>query len=236
MHDHDVRTRLDRMIRERGTDYAALSRVLGRNPAYIQQFIKRGVPRRLPELDRRRLAAYFHVPEQDLGGPPEDAPAVIPPLEEVTASGEAPSYPSAYSAPYVAVPFLAVDASAGPGALPDGEAERSALLFERRTARQLASSAPDALSAITVTGDSMLPTLADGDQIVVDTADRVRLRDGIYVIRLDGVLLVKRLAVNPATRTLSIISDNTVYPSYENIAPAAVEVLGRVVWVGRRLG
>jgi phage repressor protein C with HTH and peptisase S24 domain len=50
----------------------------------------------------------------------------------------------------------------------------------------------------------MLPTLADGDQDRRgQPADRVRLRDGIYVIRLDGVLLVKRLAVNPATRTLS---------------------------------
>lgn len=230
MHDHDVRTRLDRMIRERGTDYAALSRVLGRNPAYIQQFIKRGVPRRLPELDRRRLADFFEVSEQDLGGPPTDPPTIIQPL------AQEPRKESTYSAAYVAVPFLAVDASAGPGTLPDGENERSALLFEPRTARQLASATPDALSAIAVTGDSMLPTLADGDQIVVDTADRGRLRDGIYVIRLDGVLLVKRLAVNPATRTLSIISDNTVYPSYDKIAPAAVEVLGRVVWVGRRLG
>ena len=57
----DVRTALDALIRERGEDYSAISRLLGRNPAYIQQFIKRGSPRRLAEEDRVRLAAYFQI-------------------------------------------------------------------------------------------------------------------------------------------------------------------------------
>ncbi|OYW86211.1 MAG: peptidase S24, partial [Sphingobium sp. 32-64-5] len=43
------------LIAEHGTNYGALSRLIGRNPAYIQQFIKRGTPRRLDERDRRIL-------------------------------------------------------------------------------------------------------------------------------------------------------------------------------------
>jgi hypothetical protein len=57
----DPRIVLERLIAERGENYADLSRLLKRNPAYIQQFIKRGSPRKLDEEDRRVLARYFGV-------------------------------------------------------------------------------------------------------------------------------------------------------------------------------
>jgi len=53
MAEADGRAALARLITERGEDYAGLSRLIGRNAAYIQQFIKRGTPRRLAEPDRR---------------------------------------------------------------------------------------------------------------------------------------------------------------------------------------
>src|SRR3546814_2493284 len=43
----DPRAALDRLLRDRRVDYAELSARIGRNPAYIQQYIKRGSPRRL---------------------------------------------------------------------------------------------------------------------------------------------------------------------------------------------
>ncbi len=60
---NDARANLDRLIRERGENYGAVSRLLGRNAAYIQQFVKRGTPRKLDEEDRRLLARYFEVDE-----------------------------------------------------------------------------------------------------------------------------------------------------------------------------
>ncbi len=57
----DQRAALERLIRERREDYAGLSRLLGRNAAYVQQFIKRGVPRKLDPDDLRLLARYFGV-------------------------------------------------------------------------------------------------------------------------------------------------------------------------------
>ena len=70
--DDETAAALERLIEERGEDYAGLSRLLGRNPAYVQQYIKRGTPRRLAEEDRRLLARYFGVDEALLGGPPRD--------------------------------------------------------------------------------------------------------------------------------------------------------------------
>lgn len=80
----------------------------------------------------------------------------------------------------------------------------------------------------------MAPTLSDGDEILVDGSDAGRrLRDGLYVLRLDGVLLVKRLAVSPAG--VSILSDNPAYPGWTDCDLGDIDVVGRVVWMGRRL-
>jgi phage repressor protein C with HTH and peptisase S24 domain len=48
-------------------------------------------------------------------------------------------------------------------------------------------------------------------------------------------LVVKRIALSPAGRRLSVLSDNPAYPSWPNCNPGAIDLVGRVVWVGRRL-
>ncbi|RME64099.1 MAG: peptidase S24, partial [Alphaproteobacteria bacterium] len=115
----DVRRYLDWLIRDRGTDYASLSRMLGRNPSYIQQFIKRGVPRRLQEDDRRRLAQHFGVPESALGAP--------------TASDDAALAPNGASADaadaFVFVPTYDIGVAAGAGRFPGREQPFGALAF-----------------------------------------------------------------------------------------------------------
>lgn len=219
-----VRQRLDGLIAARGEDYAALSRLIGRNPSYIQQFIKRGVPRRLSEDDRRRLAEHLGVAERLLGGPEERAGRAVMARPGAAAATD-----------FVLVPGLDIAASAGAGSLPGDEAPEAVLAFRANWVRSVASGRVEALSVIRVAGDSMAPTLADGDHILIDTDDRERLRDGIYVLRTDDALLVKRIGVNPATRRLTIRSDNPSYPSWDDCDPGGVAVIGRVIWVGRRL-
>ncbi len=216
----DARDTLERLIRERGEDYASLSRLIGRNAAYIQQFIRRGVPRKLDEDDRRKLARFFGIDEALLGAP-----------ENVQIGALA----ARAKAPLVAVPRLAVRASAGPGALGDGEAATGQFGFDAKWMRGVTAT-PSALSAIRVEGDSMVPTLADGDDIMVDRSDAAdRLRDGVYVLRIDDALNVKRLAINPATRSIAILSDNPAYPSWPDCDLSQIAVIGRVVWMGRKL-
>jgi hypothetical protein len=64
----EPREALDGLISERGDTYASISRLLGRNSAYIQQFIKRGSPARLDQSDIALLALHFDVPVETLGG------------------------------------------------------------------------------------------------------------------------------------------------------------------------
>ncbi len=214
MTDDDARAALELLIDEKGEDYAGLSRLLGRNPAYVQQYIKRGSPRRLAEEDRRRLARYFGIDEARLGGP----------------AGE-----GTHGA-MVAVPRLEIGVSAGAGAFGGSERARPHIAFDPAWLRRVARGAPDQLSIVLVQGDSMVPTLNDGDEILVDRGDGAdRLRDGIYVLRIDDLLVVKRLAINPATRTVSIRSDNPAYPGWPDCDIASVDLVGRVVWAGRRI-
>lgn len=216
----DARIALDRLIAERGENYADLSRLIGRNPAYIQQFIKRGTPRKLDEDDRRVLARYFGVPEQALGG------AVVP-LPALARTRGIP--------PVVAVPRLSLGASAGNGSLDDDERAAGAMAFDAHWLRHLGVR-PQHVSIIRVDGESMAPTLSDGDDIMVDhDDDAMRLRDGVYVLRLDGVLMVKRIAIGPLRGRFSVVSDNPHYPDWADIDPVLVDIVGRVVWTGRRL-
>ncbi len=217
----DARKALEQLILERGEDFSSLSKLLGRNPAYVQQFIRRGIPRKLDEDDRRILARYFGVDEAALGGPA--APVAAPAARRMRGREMA------------LIPLLRLGASAGPGAIVDEEAAESQVGFETGWLRKLGSSAEN-LSIIQVAGDSMTPTLADGDDILVDRADAAaRLRDGIYVLRIDDALMVKRLAMNPVVRSLTIKSDNPAYPEWSNCDPAAINIIGRVIWVGRKL-
>ena len=211
---------LERLIAQRGDNYADLSRLLGRNAAYIQQFIKRGTPRKLDERDRQTLARYFGIDEVTLGGSlplssaspqPRGEPVVVP------------------------VPRLTLGASAGAGSLYDDERAEGVMAFDAAWLRHLGVR-PQRVSIIRVDGESMAPTLSDGDEIMVDHDDGAeRLRDGVYVLRLDGVLMVKRVALGPLRGRFSILSDNAHYPDWTDIDPGLVDIVGRVVWTGRRL-
>ena len=83
-------------------------------------------------------------------------------------------------------------------------------------------------------GDSMAPTLNHSDDFIVDNkASETPISDGVRVIRLDDVLMVKRLAKAPAGR-ISALSDNPAYPDWPDVDATAFSIIGRVVWAGRR--
>ena len=207
----DPREKLAELARERGHSLAALSRMLGRNASYLQQYITKGSPRKLEEADRRRLAQFFGIGEAELGGP-----------EEISL---------ARSGDWVEVPRLPLEASAGPGAVGAAEIPFDAFRFSRRWLREQGLE-PALLSSIRVMGDSMDPLLRDGDEILVDRAPRP-FREGVHVVRLGEALHVKLLQAVPPDR-LRLISKNAAYEPVE-VGMADVDVVGRVVWKGGRL-
>ena len=205
----DVRSTLAGLADEAGTSLAWLSRALGRNDAYLQQFVKRGTPRRLDEEDRRWLAAYFNVDERALGG---------------TAGGDATM---------VAVRRIDAEAHAGAGGLVEDDRNGGEERIDPRVVARLGVS-PATLTMITAHGDSMEPLIHDGDALFVDMADRrLSSRPGIFVIRLDGALLVKRVA--RIGLEVQVTSDNPATPVIAPVRADRVAVIGRVVRLARSL-
>jgi phage repressor protein C with HTH and peptisase S24 domain len=134
------------------------------------------------------------------------------------------------------VPILDVEASAGHGALAEMESKSAQFGFDEKWLRRLTSSKASNLSIIGVLGDSMEPTLHDGDEVMIDLADgQARLRDGIYVLRMDDMLSVKRIAIEPQGKRVSVLSDNPTFPSWPGLERRALNIVGRVLWFGRAL-
>ena len=212
----DPRARLMELVEAQGVSLSGLSALLGRNASYLQQFVRKGSPRKLEENDRRTLARFFGVNEVELGSAGEAG--------EPTYSGKR------RRDEWADVPRLPLGASAGPGALDADERPVGQLRFSQRWLKDHGLD-PAMLSAIEVEGDSMEPTLRDGDEILVDRTPRP-LRAGIHVVRADDALLVKR--VERAGERLRLISDNRAYREVERPA-GEVEIVGRVVWKGGRL-
>lgn len=60
------RARLEDLAGEQRASFAELSRVLGRNEAYVSDYLRRKVPYDLSDPDRSKLARYFGVDEDTL--------------------------------------------------------------------------------------------------------------------------------------------------------------------------
>jgi phage repressor protein C with HTH and peptisase S24 domain len=205
------RARLLELAQASRSSLASLSAMLGRNPSYLQQFVRKGSPRRLEENDRHKLAEFFGVSESELG-------ASSVPLRKTL------------SEDFIAVPRLPLDASAGPGALGSAEISLDSFRFSRRWLREMGLEGAD-LSAIRVEGDSMEPVLRSGDEIFVDRNKRAG--EGVFVLRIGDALHVKQVQASGSER-IRLVSANEAYPPIE-LAREEIEIIGRVVWKGGRL-
>ena len=133
------------------------------------------------------------------------------------------------------VPVYDIAASAGHGTYVDYEMQVAQLSLPRDYLRSLTSTGPDRLAIIRVKGDSMEPTLRDGDIVLVDGAKTSLGFDGLFVVEIDGTLHVKRLARSGKPNVVRVLSDNQLYPPVE-YASGDVRVIGKVRWRGGPMG
>ena len=129
----------------------------------------------------------------------------------------------------VAIPIYNVDASAGGGNFV-GKEEQNGELF---LSLDLLPPNHSALVCVTVSADSMEPTLVNGQKIIVDLSNTALSASGIYLINDGLITMVKRLNYKLRSRILEIVSDN---PEYDRVEIAldefnqnSINVIGRVV-------
>ena len=230
-----TRLRVMKLIQQKRTDLKKASLAIGRNAAYLQQYLYRGIPKTLPEDAREALAVFLGVPEESLR-PAKTESAVEPALPQVVAAASV-SAMGGNMPGFSQVPELDVRASAGHGAFHEGDEEIKAVwMFPDAVIRHELRARSANLRIITIDGDSMEPLLASGDRVLVDTSQRVPAPPGIFVI-WDGLgIVAKRIEHIPTAEPSRIVikSVNPLYNDYER-PTEDVNIIGRVIWAGKKL-
>lgn len=201
----EPREALDGLISERGETYASISRLLGRNSAYIQQFIKRGSPARLDQSDIALLALHFDVPVEMLGG--KEGPTVgqrsIVKVALLNGTGNDSRSQ-----------WRLVDA-AWLGRLCDQPASVAILPI-----------VGEAMEPTLCNGDEVMISRVRFQESV---------REGLYAIRGSSEIFVRRIAIDPTKNRLTVLTDHPAYPSWQGIQRKGVDIVGRVIWIGARV-
>ena len=133
------------------------------------------------------------------------------------------------------IPVFEISAYSGDGSCLFNGQPVDYLCFSSRKLQCLSDSCVNKLIGIVVCGDTMHPTLCKGDQIMIDLGQRSALFDGIYLLTVDQSPLIKRLTVDLATQQIAIINDNSIYQAIDQSQLEAIDIIGRVIWLSRRL-
>jgi phage repressor protein C with HTH and peptisase S24 domain len=209
---NDQRDALDRLIKRNKDNYSALSRLIGRNPAYLHQFVNRGSPKRLSEQDRATLARHFQIDEVWLGGTAE---------------------PRA-NQNFVELVFYNSCTDRGSNERGTRSFHDAPITFDTNWLKSITSSNPVDLCLVRATDDSMSPLICNGDIIMVDRSVSP-FRDGIYAFERDAGVFFRRIAVRPDQSGVTLVCDNNLYPVWEHVDPARLSVIGNAIWIGRKI-
>jgi phage repressor protein C with HTH and peptisase S24 domain len=134
---------------------------------------------------------------------------------------------------FILLPKQVEGAAAGTGNPVPARPETEYIAFRHDWVRDALGIEPDDLILETAVGESMQPTIQDGDLLLVDTTDRGFSSFGVYVLEIAGERLVKRVQ-RKLDGSLVLISDNHTYQpdQVSGAMLAGVTVIGRVVWGG----
>jgi phage repressor protein C with HTH and peptisase S24 domain len=200
---------LSKLRRDRRMSQQALAEKLNTTAVSVGRYEREDQRLSLPLL--RRLAKIFDVGIAEIAGDAWQSPE------------------------HHSVPMFDLRAAAGAGALATDAEPTGHLLFREQWLKRMTNSV-STLFVLEISGDSMWETLHDGDHALIDPSQNNPRREGLYVIRIDDMLQVKRLSMHPVKKLLTVKSDNPAYPTYDNIKPADIAVVGRAIWIGRNLG
>lgn len=182
----DPRQNLADAAERLGLSLKLLSEEVGKNHAYLQQFVKRGTPAKLPEEVRNKLVLRLGLTSEDLGGPPSTASDTSAQARSHQAASGAFIPPNA--SPPVPVEFpnvsIGMYGSAVAGGIDDGK-------FVLNGNRVMDVLCPPMLIGVQgaygvfVHGNSMKPRYREGEAVFVNPHLPVRQEDYV-VVQLAG--------------------------------------------------
>lgn len=137
------------------------------------------------------------------------------------------------SGDFALVPRYDIEVSAGGGSILEDDTQPvESMAFRRVWLKRMGLDAAR-LALVNVRGDSMEPTLADGDMLLVDLRQTGIIDGAIHVLRNNNHLLIKRLQIGLGNQVI-VRSDNRIYRELETTRDQ-LTVIGRVVWRGGKM-
>lgn len=133
---------------------------------------------------------------------------------------------------FIRIGYYNAEISCGPGRFIDEEAIVDGLSFKREWLRAKTNAPFDKLKIVSIMGDSMEPTISDGDHALIDMTQTMPKSDGVYVMWYDGGAIAKRVSIDVPRRKIKLTSDNPKYPTIEVYDADELYVTGRVLWRG----
>lgn len=232
MQDDPVRQKIRDLLWRRGINMRAASIAIDRNVSYLHGFLERGTPRVLGYQDAARLASVLGCEASELHHA-ERPPRRKRSRDRVPGHGILESAVEALAG----IPEVAVEASAGPGALNGEHIEEQARWFlPEAMIRYEAGGAPDAVRVLRVRGVSMEPELSDGDRLLIDSSRQIPATGEMFVLWDGNGLVVKRVelgADDSGKPALLLKSANPDYADY-TVPLSEAHLVGKVLWTIRR--
>lgn len=132
------------------------------------------------------------------------------------------------------IPEVDIAYSMGGGAFADDYTEVTMVPFRRDWLDRIGRGRPADFFLASGVGDSMMPTILDGDDILVNRAERaIRHQDRIWAVGYGELGMVKRVRRLP-NGMFQLNSDNPAVTPIE-ATEDELHVVGRVAWIGRRV-
>ncbi|MBB3940716.1 transcriptional regulator with XRE-family HTH domain [Novosphingobium fluoreni] len=225
---------IERLREGRGWKRPQLAKLMNTSPQQVERLEKGG--RRLTQdwIDRAAVAfdvspAAIITPDHGELVPP---PGGTDPAEAKPAGARGVIEAGDDSA--VTLRSFDLSYSMGPGTNIDDYVEEGTYEFDAGMLAKLTHAPADRLFVARADGDSMFPTLLSDDLVVIDTTQRVvNLRDRIWACSIYGAGAIKRL--RPAAKgKMEIISDNPAVKD-DLVDAEDIHIVGRVIWLGRRI-
>lgn len=132
------------------------------------------------------------------------------------------------------IPQLEIGYSMGGGSVFSDYRQTGAIPFDREWLRAIMRGSFKDLFVARGDGDSMTPTLLDGDIVLIDTSQkRIEQQDRIWALSYGDLGMIKRVRRLPSG-VYRIMSDNPNVPPIDAVDDE-MHVVGRVIYVGRRM-
>ena len=131
------------------------------------------------------------------------------------------------------IPLVEAQLSGGNGSFVVSDNVREYCAFRKEWLFNALGS-PQGKYLLAVSGDSMSPTIQNGDTVMLDTISTHIFDGNIYALRMDDTIMIKRLALRPGEKIMVISDNREEYEPYE-AARKDIHVLGRIVWFARTL-